>query len=100
MAPKLTDILKHAKKFSPNIMLQMPKNTNIYNLLKITNRCNIGSVLSIEKILTNDNPSQLFIYFGEEKFTGLNNSRLYTQIYSDLEANDKKTKAAVRKKLR
>ena len=29
MNPKLSDILNHAKKFSQNIMLQMPKNTNI-----------------------------------------------------------------------
>jgi hypothetical protein len=35
MNPKLSDILNHAKKFSQNIMLQMPKNTNIENLLKV-----------------------------------------------------------------
>lgn len=29
MSPKLSDILLHAKKFSANIMIQLPKNTNI-----------------------------------------------------------------------
>lgn len=35
MNPKLSDIVNHALKFSKNVMLQLPKNTNIENLLKV-----------------------------------------------------------------
>ncbi len=35
MKPKLTDILLHAKKFSSEIMLQMPKQTSIGHLIRI-----------------------------------------------------------------
>lgn len=47
MQPKLSHILNHFKKFSKNIMLQMPKNTNLSNLLKIINMCFITPIVKI-----------------------------------------------------
>ena len=47
MKPKLSDILTHCKKFSRNIMLQMPKTTNIQNLLKIINLCFLNPIIKI-----------------------------------------------------
>jgi hypothetical protein len=73
MNPKLSDIMNHALKFSKNIMLQMPKNTNIENLLKVFIECEITPILTIEKIMTNGKVSQLFIYVGDEKFTRISN---------------------------
>ena len=35
MCPPLSQILKHAYKFSNNVILQMPKNTKIENLVAI-----------------------------------------------------------------
>jgi hypothetical protein len=64
MNPRLTDILNHAKKFCSNIMLQMPKNTNIDNLIKVIQNCEYYPLFTIEKIMTNGKNSQLFIYFG------------------------------------
>lgn len=65
MHPKLSDILNHAKKFGSKIMLQMPKNTNIDNLIKVIHQCDMYPLFTIEKILTNGKVSQLFVYFGE-----------------------------------
>lgn len=64
MKPTLTDILTHCLKFSSNFVLQMPKNTNLENLIKIVNKCKVNPVFTIEKILTNGRISQLLIYFG------------------------------------
>ena len=64
MDPKLTEILSHALKFSQNILLQMPKNTNILNLVKVTSKLNMSPFIGIEKIQTNGRDSQLFFYFG------------------------------------
>ena len=47
MKPKLSDILTHCKKFSQNLMLQMPKTTNIQNLLKIINLCFLNPIIKI-----------------------------------------------------
>ena len=47
MFQKLSDILNHGLKFSKNIMLQMPKNTNIENLLKVFIECNITPIFTI-----------------------------------------------------
>jgi sulfopyruvate decarboxylase TPP-binding subunit len=69
MSPKLSVILSHYKKFSRNIVLQMPKNTNIKNLLKIINLCYITPIIKIEKIKVNDKLSQLFIYLGDIKYS-------------------------------
>jgi Tfp pilus assembly protein PilO len=85
MEPKLSDIMFHAMKFSDNIMLQMPKNTNIENLLKIFHKCSIRPMITIEKILTNGKVSQLFIYIGSENFMRINSSLLYNQLYKDLD---------------
>jgi len=65
MFPKLSDILNHGLKFSRNIMLQMPKNTNIENLLKVFIECGISPIFTIEKVMTNNKVSQLFIYIGD-----------------------------------
>jgi hypothetical protein len=100
MHPKLSDILNHGLKFSKNIMLQMPKNTNIENLLKVFIECNITPIFTIEKIMTNDKVSQLFIYIGDEKFTRMRNSQLYLEIYSGLKIEDKEEKKEIKKKLK
>lgn len=47
MKPELSKILLHCSKFSENIILQMPKNTNIPNLVKIVNLCNIKPIMRI-----------------------------------------------------
>ena len=39
MVPKLSSILEHALRFSKNIILQMPKTTNINNLINIILKC-------------------------------------------------------------
>jgi hypothetical protein len=65
MKPKLSDILRHCLKFSSNILLQMPKNTNIFNVIKIISKFDIFPAFSVQKIMTNGRSSQLFIYFGD-----------------------------------
>jgi hypothetical protein len=100
MYPKLSDILNHGLKFSKNIMLQMPKNTNIENLLKVFIECNITPIFTIEKIMTNTKVSQLFIYIGDEKFTRMRNSQLYLEVYSGMKIEDKEEKKDIKKKLK
>lgn len=41
MRPPLTLILTHATNFSPNILLQMPKQTNIRNLITVAHQANL-----------------------------------------------------------
>lgn len=53
MKPKLTDILVHAKKFSGNILLQMPKQTNLGHLIRIFKKLDLAPVFTVEKIMTN-----------------------------------------------
>lgn len=65
-------------------MLQLPKNTNIDNLVETLIECNCGPVAAIEKIMTNNKLSQLFFYVGEERFTGVPDCRLYAAIYKDI----------------
>ena len=84
MFPKLSDILVHARKFSENIMLQLPKQTNMLNLLKVVHQVGLKPVMSVEKIMTNGKCSQLFFYFGSEAFTGVNTLQLHTALYRDL----------------
>ncbi len=72
MVPKLSDILNHCKKFSKNILLQLPKNTNLKNLLKIINLCFLSPIVKIEKIFVQNRLSQLFVYIGDIKFTAFN----------------------------
>lgn len=72
MEPKLSDILNHFKQFSRNIVLQMPKNTNFSNLLKIINMCFLTPIVKIEKICVDGRVSQLFVYIGDVKFTAFN----------------------------
>ena len=47
MLPKLSDTLSHALKFSHNILLQMPKNVSITNLIKIIAKLNINTTFSL-----------------------------------------------------
>jgi hypothetical protein len=53
MKPKLSDILIHAQKFSKEIMLQMPKQTNIGKLIRVFQRVGLSPIFTIEKIMTN-----------------------------------------------
>ena len=53
MVPKLSDIINHCKKFSSNMILQMPKNTNLKNLIKVINLCNLCPLIRVEKIFLN-----------------------------------------------
>jgi len=64
MKPKLTDILLHAQKFSTQIMLQMPKQTNIGKIIRIFNKVGLSPIFTIEKIMTSGKCSQLFFYLG------------------------------------
>ncbi len=64
MKPALTDILKHALKFSKNMVLQMPRNTNIVNLMtKIAQVMKLPFV-QVDKIIVDNHLSQLFVYMG------------------------------------
>ena len=80
MEPRLSDILNHCRKFSPNMVLQMPKTTNIRNFVKIVNMCGMCPLIRIENIRVNEKPSQLFIYVGDPSFTGIN-----PEVYSILQ---------------
>lgn len=64
MNPKLSDILIHAQKFAKEILLQMPKQTNIGNLIRIIHQVGLRAIFTVEKIKTNGKCSQLFIYLG------------------------------------
>ena len=86
MKPNLSDIINHCRRFSENIVLQMPKNTNIKNFIKITNLCNICPLIKIEKILVNGRSSQLFIYLGSPSFTNMN-PLVFKQIFKDSKMN-------------
>ena len=50
MTPKLSDILLHAKKFAGEILLQMPKQTNIGNLIRIFQQVGMQPIFTVEKI--------------------------------------------------
>ena len=64
MRPKLSDILLHAKKFSSEIMLQMPKQTNLGHLIHTFNKVGLTPIFTVENIMTNNKCSQLFFYLG------------------------------------
>lgn len=85
MSPKLSDILIHAQKFAKEILLQMPKQTNIGNLIRIIHQVGLRAVFTVEKIKTNGKCSQLFIYLGSEAFTGINSPQFYNVLYRDLD---------------
>ena len=82
MKPALSDILNHCKKFSKNIVLQMPKNTNLKSLLKIINKCFLNPVFKVEKIIVDGRLSQLFVFIGDIKFTACN-PEVFNQILID-----------------
>lgn len=65
MNPPLSHILAHAATFSRNMILQMPKNTNIGNLLRAIAAAGIAPVAQIVRIMLNEINSQLMIFLGE-----------------------------------
>ena len=89
MQPKLTAILKHALKFSQNMLLQMPKHTNIRNLIAALHRTALGSVFTVEKIETNERCSQLFFYFGKLAFTGIGMAKLEAALLQGVDTSEK-----------
>jgi hypothetical protein len=52
MEPQLTAILTHALRFSHQMILQMPKQANIANLISVVHRAGLRGVFTIEKIQT------------------------------------------------
>lgn len=100
MRPKLSDILRHARKFAGEILLQMPKQTNLGHLVRILQQVGLSTVFTVEKILTNGKCSQLFIYLGSESFTGINSAQLFNQLYRDLAITNKQEKKRVKAQLR
>ena len=92
MKPKLSDMLNHALKFSPNILLQMPKNTNLQNFVETLLSCEgICPLITVEKILREGKIEQLFIYIGEPRFTGIKN-HINQMIFKDLGLEGEKNK--------
>jgi hypothetical protein len=89
MRPRLSDILRHARLFADEILLQMPKQTNLGHLVRILHQVGLNAVFTVEKILTNDKCSQLFFYLGSEGFTGINSAQLYNRLYRDLSVTGK-----------
>ena len=100
MRPKLSDILRHAKLFAGEILLQMPKQTNLGHLVRILQQVGLTTIFTIEKILTNNKCSQLFFYLGSEGFTGINSAQLYNRLYRDLSATTKDEKKKIKAELR
>jgi hypothetical protein len=96
MHPKLTDILTHARKFAQDILLQMPKQTNIGNLIRIIQQVGLRPLFTVEKIMTNGKCSQLFIYLGSENFISINSSQFYNILYRDLEKEHKVDKKRIK----
>lgn len=64
MSPKLSDILIHAQKFAGEILLQLPKQTNLGNLIRVIQSVGLRPIFTVEKIMTNGKCSQLFFYLG------------------------------------
>jgi hypothetical protein len=89
MQPKLTAILTHALKFSQNMVLQMPKHTNIPNLITALHKTALGSVFTVQKIETNERCSQLFFYFGKLAFTGISVAKLEAAIFQGVDPSEK-----------
>ena len=84
MNPKLSDILLHSKQFSNNIILQMPKNTNIDNLIKVINMCYITPLIRIDRIYIHDKISQLLVWLGDLNFTQINREVIAHIIIKDV----------------
>lgn len=90
MRPALTPILTHAAKFSRDILLQMPKQTNLRNLITVAHQANLEPIFTVEKIETNEKCSQLFFYFGRKAFTGIETTKLEVCLLRDLNSNGRK----------
>lgn len=100
MVPKLSDILKHACEFSHNMIIQMPKNTNIQNLMKVISRAYGTPVAQIVKIMFNKVVSQLFIFIGDEAFTQILRSDVYGMLYDTFKCESKETRDKLKKEYR
>jgi hypothetical protein len=90
MRPQLTPILTHAAKFSRDILLQLPKQTNLRNLISVAHQADLEAIFTVEKIETNEKCSQLFLYFGRKVFTGIDTVKLETALLRDLNSNGRK----------
>lgn len=64
------------------MILQLPKNTNLRNLLKIIHMCCLTPILKVEKIIVDGRISQIFVYIGDPKFTAFN-AKIYTILLKD-----------------
>lgn len=53
------------------MIIQLPKNTNMCNLLKIINLCSLPPIVRIEKALVEGRISQLFVFIGDISFTAI-----------------------------
>ena len=100
MTPKLTHILLHAKKFTSQIMLQMPKQTNLGLLIRTFNLVGLAPLFTVEKIMTNGKCSQLFFYLGPEEFLQIDQCKLYNRLYKDMAREGKEEKKKTKKTLR
>lgn len=98
MKPQLSKILAHAAKFTKNIMLQMPKNTNLENLFTtvLEHFPGVGTC-EIAKILFNGNPSQLFVFVGEEKWVGTAPPKIYDTLYKVFDCKTREDKDELKK---
>jgi len=100
MRPKLSDILKHAREFSHNIILQMPKNTNINNLMKIVSEAYGVPVAQVVRVMFNGLVSQLFVFLGDEAFIKVMYSTVYEMLYATLKCESKEDCERVKKAYR
>lgn len=96
MSPKLSHILLHAIKFSSNMILQLPKNTNLENLFNIIIQTLGVTSISIDNVILNGKSSQLYIYIGAASLTKMNNGGVCQVLYDAFEADTKEEKAIIK----
>ncbi|MBS1889928.1 MAG: hypothetical protein JST59_01430 [Actinobacteria bacterium] len=100
MQPKLSDILRHARLFSNNLILQMPKNTNIRNLMEVVARAYGTPLAQIVRVMFNEVGSQLFVFVGDEPFTRIMTANIYQMLYASLKCESKEDSERVKKAYR
>ncbi len=100
MPIKLSEILRKAFQYTWNIMLQMPKYTNLTRLVEYIQKSGIPPLFTIEKIISNNNVEQIFIYLGSEPFTKLSTKRLKREIYQEENATTSVEKKRVKDMIR
>lgn len=96
MHPKLSDIILHARRFSENMILQMPKNTNIINLSKVINDSYGPAIFSIDQILLNSKGSQLYIFLGSKNLTKINPGAICEVLYDAFEIQTKEQRSTLK----